>query len=92
MTSVFVFILSNENWMYFQGKNIIFSLKYFDLDCVFISDTENNCGQGIPRGRSRPGSSCSSLNLIFRRKLRHDFIFGIPYSVLEAVLSLLRPK
>ena len=25
------------------------------------------------------GAPCSSLNLVFRRKLRHDFIFGIPY-------------
>ena len=68
MTSLFVFISSSENRMYFREKNI-FSSKYFYLGCVFISNTGDDREQKAP---------CNSLNLVLRRKLRHDFIFGIP--------------
>ena len=33
--------------MYFTKKKIIFSSKYFDLDCVFISNTGNDRERGI---------------------------------------------
>ena len=39
----------------FQGKNI-FSSKYFDLDCVFISNTRDGREQGIPQRQTKSTS------------------------------------
>ena len=39
MTSLIDFHLTTQNWVYFpEKKHIIFSSKYFDLDCAFISN------------------------------------------------------
>ena len=64
MTSLFVFLLSSENWMYFPEKEIL-SSNYFDLDCVFISNTRDDREQGIPRRHSRPGSSLQQTSTSF---------------------------
>ena len=62
-----------------KKKHVVFSSKYFELGCVFISNTGKDREQGIPKRRFRPGSSLQQVNLVFRRKLHHDFIFGISY-------------
>ena len=69
--------------MYFPEKKHYLLLKNLDLDCAFVSDTcpktGNDREQAIPQRRSRQGVTCSNLKLVFRLKLRHDFIFRIPY-------------
>ena len=67
-------ILSSENWMYFT-ENVISSSKYFDLDWVFISNTGNDGGQGIPQCPSRPGSSLQQPQPRFQTKTTSWFYF-----------------
>ena len=67
-TSPFVFILSRENWMYFTEINVMFSSKYFDLDCAFVSNTGDTVKRGIPKRRSLPGSSLQQPQPRFQTK------------------------
>ena len=69
MTSLFVFILSSKNWMSFpEKKSIIFSSKYFDLDCIIISSARDDCEEGTPQRCSRPGSSLQQPEPRFQTK------------------------
>ena len=65
-------------------KTHIFPLfsKYFDLHCVFISNTRDD------RERSIPGYSTTSFSSRELRKLRYDFIFGIPCSIFRMTLLI----
>ena len=67
----------------------IFLFKYFDRDCVFISNTEedrvNRAFHNVVLIQEAP---CSSLNLISRRKLRHDLIFNAPCLQFVNIVSI----
>ena len=67
MTSLFVFILSSGNWMYFPEENIIFCLKYFCLDCVFISSTGDGREQCIPVNDQKRGQGYSIISSPYKR-------------------------
>ena len=74
-------MLSTENWMYFQEKkHISSSLQSIWTWTVFSYQTQdmtmNRVSDSVVLVQRAP---CSSLDLMFRRKPRHDIIFGIPY-------------
>ena len=83
MTSLFAFILSSENWMYFRERKTL-SLQSSLTWTVFSYQMQEMTVNGVFHSVILvQGAPCSSLNLFFRRKLRRDFIFGIPYSCIK---------
>ena len=75
MTSLIVFILSSI----FQKKTVS-SLQSILNSTVFLYQiqemTVNSVFHNVVLVQGAP---CSSPNFVFRRKLRNDFIFGMPY-------------
>ena len=79
-TSPFVFILSSENSMYCTEIETLSYLQSILIWTVFSYQIQEMTVKGeflsIPQRRFVQEAPCS-LNLVFRRKLCHDFISGI---------------
>ena len=91
-----IFIYTLKIGCTFQKKTcyLLFKACWLGL-CFHIKQLSNRAQRDKDRTWSCGGSydlvrgaPCSSLNLVFRRKLRADFIFAIPYSASEIKLYI----